>query len=176
MSAQARNQKNSTLGRSRLEFDRDVVSIVETNMDDVTGEILSRTIDRLLAEGAYDATATAHLGKKGREGFTLVAVSSNDLVEKMAEIIVEETGTLGVKVTESTRLIVPRKVMLIPFSIGSFSGNVSIKVAKVGNKILRIKPEVKEAEQISNSQKIPLREVLEQIITSARMHLEEKQP
>ena len=154
--------------KSQLKFDRDLVAVIETNVDDVTGEVLSRTIERLLAEGAEDASATPYLGKKGREGFTVKVVCRTDSVEKLAQVLVEETGTLGVKIAEYTRLIVPRRVVSIPFAIEGFHGNVSVKVAEFKGRILRIKPELNDARQIAESQKIPLRDVLEQIANAAR--------
>jgi uncharacterized protein (DUF111 family) len=160
--------------KTQLKFDRDLVGLIETNVDDVTGEVLSRTIERLLAEGAEDATATPYLGKKGREGFTVRAVCGTDSVERLAQVLVEETGTLGVKITEYTRLIVPRKVVSIPFAIEAFHGNVSVKIAGSKGKILRIKPELADARQISESQKIPLRDVLEQISRAARDYVRDK--
>jgi uncharacterized protein (DUF111 family) len=167
------NVQTSFPRKIQLKFDRDIVGVIETNVDDVTGEILSRTIERLLAEGAEDVTATSYLGKKGREGFTIKVVCATDSVEKMAQILVEETGTLGVKIIEYTRLIVPRKVLDIPITLEGFQGNVSVKIAEYKGRILRIKPELNEARQIAESQKIPLRDVIEQISEAARNFLKE---
>lgn len=157
-----------------IEFERDEVGLVETNVDDVTGEILSRTIERLMSEGAEDAVATPYLGKKGREGFTVRVVCNPELSEKLASVLVEETGTLGVKISQCTRLMVPRKIISIPFSTGKFKGTVRIKVAQSKGKILRIKAELEEAKQIALEEKLPLREVLEQITSSARAYLQKQ--
>ncbi|MGI0079458.1 MAG: nickel insertion protein [Nitrososphaerales archaeon] len=154
-----------------IKFERDIVAIIETNVDDVTGEILSRTVERMMSEGAYDATATPYLGKKGRQGNTIRIVCSTDSIEKLAQVLVEETGTLGVKTTEYTRLIVPRRVISVPVSIENFHGNVSVKVAEWKGRVLRIKPELAEAKQIADSQKMPLREVIEKISTLAKQYL-----
>jgi pyridinium-3,5-bisthiocarboxylic acid mononucleotide nickel chelatase len=157
-----------------MKFDRDLVGVLETNVDDVTGEVLSRTIERLLAEGAEDASATPYLGKKGREGFTVRVVCKTDSVEKLAQVLVEETGTLGVKIAEYTRLIVPRRVVSIPFAIEEFHGNVSVKIAEFKGRILRIKPELSEARHIAETQRIPLRDVLDQIASTARNFVHER--
>jgi pyridinium-3,5-bisthiocarboxylic acid mononucleotide nickel chelatase len=154
-----------------VKFDRDLIELIETNVDDVTGEILSRTIERALSEGAEDATAIPFLGKKGREGYTIRIVCPTDSVEKFAQLLVEETGTLGVKTTEYSRLIVPRKTLSIPFAIEGFRGNVSVKVAIFKGRILRIKPELSDCLRISESQKIPLRDVLEQVVDVARGYM-----
>lgn len=154
-----------------IKFDRDIVAVLETNVDDVTGEVLSRTIERMMIEGAYDATVMPFLGKKGRQGNTIRVVCSTDSVEKLAQVLVEETGTLGVKTTEYTRLIVPRRVVSVPVSIENFHGNVPVKIAEWRGRTLRIKPELAEAKQIADSQKIPLRDVLEQITNFAKQYL-----
>ena len=148
--------------RSKIRFERDVVSVVESNVDDVSGEVLARTIERLIEEGSFDATVSSFQGKKGRMGQTVRVVCAKNDAEKFAEILVEETGTLGVKTSEWTRLIVPRKVISVPVKIGKFSGEVSVKVSTLRTG-LRIKPELTDAKRISESEKIPLRQVLETI-------------
>ena len=75
-----------------MKFERDVVAMVETNVDDVSGEILGRAVERLMQEGAFDATVSPYLGKKGRMGHTVRALCACDAVEKIAQIMVEETG------------------------------------------------------------------------------------
>jgi pyridinium-3,5-bisthiocarboxylic acid mononucleotide nickel chelatase len=149
-----------------INFERDIVTIVETNVDDVTGEILGRTIERLMHEGALDATVSSFLGKKGRVGQTVRVVCEQGEGDKFAVILVEETGTLGVKTTDWTRMIVPRKVVTISAHIGNFHGRLNVKVSRTGSG-LRIKPELEEAKRISESEGIPLREVMESIYREA---------
>ena len=154
----ARKIRQPALSASpKIKFERDSVSIVESNIDDVTGEVLGRTIERLIEEGALDATASTYLGKKGRIGQTIKVTCYPDSVGKFAQILVEETGTLGVKISHYSRLIVPRREVSVPVSIDDFKGNVTVKIAEVRGR-LRIKPEFSEARQISETQKIPLRE------------------
>lgn len=162
------NPSNSR--KPNLKFERDIVASIETNLDDVTGEVLARTIERVMAEGAFDATVTPFLGKKGRLGQTVKVVCSPDVTEKFAQLLVEETGTMGVKVSELTRLIVPRREMNIAISIENFKGSVRVKITEVRGRI-RIKPEFSDAKQIAESQQIPLREVMELITFAARQDL-----
>ena len=157
----------------KIKFETDTVAIIETNVDDVTGEILARTIEQLMSAGAYDATASPYLGKKGRMGSTVRVVCARDSFEKFAEILVEETGTLGAKVTEWTRLIVPRRQMSVPLEIEGFNGNISVKVARVNGRI-RIKPELSDARRVSEACGLPLREVLEMITSRAMSYASQK--
>jgi pyridinium-3,5-bisthiocarboxylic acid mononucleotide nickel chelatase len=161
----------STSKKRKMKFNRDRVVVIETNVDDVTGEVISHAIDRLIEEGALDATATTFLGKKGRLGQTVRVTALPNSVESLAQILVEETGTLGVKTTEFERLIVPRKTLSIPFQLQRYKGKVQVKFAKI-NESIRIKPEFSTARSISEKTGVPLREVIELISESARKRLE----
>ncbi|MDA4131389.1 MAG: DUF111 family protein [Thaumarchaeota archaeon] len=165
------SKRNVHSSDTKIHFQEDAVAVIESNVDDVTGEVLSETIDRLIDEGAYDATVSSYLGKKGRMGQTIRAVCAPKSVPKFSQIIVEETGTLGVKVSEFKRLIVPRREMRVKVSLGKFSGTVGVKVAETG-KGFRIKPETEEARKIVRQEKIPLRKVLEYVTQAAELELE----
>ncbi|MGH2638331.1 MAG: nickel insertion protein [Rhabdochlamydiaceae bacterium] len=151
----------------RSSFEKDKVAVVETNIDDTTGEIIGNAVERLLDGGAYDATVSAFLGKKGRAGHTVRVTCDPRSVERFAKILVEETGTLGVKTAEFTRFIVPRRNRSIPVKIGNFTGSVDVKIAQVDG-VLRIKPEFSEAKKIADSQDMPLRVVLEMVSAEAQ--------
>ncbi len=71
--------------------------VFETNVDDVTGEVVAHTISRLLDAGAHDAWATPIIMKKGRPAFTLHVLCETARSESMIDILVRETGTLGVR-------------------------------------------------------------------------------
>jgi pyridinium-3,5-bisthiocarboxylic acid mononucleotide nickel chelatase len=165
-----RQVSSSSPKRRRIRFERDKVALLETNVDDATGEVISRAVDRLMEEGAFDVTVASFAGKKGRVGQTVRVTCSPSSVEKTAQILVEETGTLGVKTTEYERLIVPRKVHSIPFQLSGFKGRVHVKVASM-NDAVRIKPEYSEAEKISKETGVTLREVLHLIVKSAEKNL-----
>ncbi len=155
-----------------MKFERDLVAVVETNVDDSTGEIIARAIEKITNEGAYDVSVVGYTGRKGRMGHTIRIVCPTDSIEKFAQILVEETGTFGVKVAEYGRLVVPRTEVSIPVTIGSFHGDVGVKVAEG-----KIKPDLVHAREISESQKMPLRDVIEVIVVAARQYLfKEKHP
>ena len=166
------NSKTTKKAAISLTFEKDDVAVVETNVDDISGEVVGRAIERLLEEGAYDATAISFLGKKGRMGQTIRVTCPVDSAERFASFLVEETGTLGVKISQHTRLIVPRKEMSVPVSIKNFKGTVRVKISDVrGRK--RIKPEYADAARISELEHVPLRDVLEIISDTTRRYIGE---
>jgi pyridinium-3,5-bisthiocarboxylic acid mononucleotide nickel chelatase len=71
--------------------------VLETNIDDVTGEILGYVIGSALATGALDAWATPAVIKKGRPAYVLHVLSRPADAARLRRLIVAETGTLGVR-------------------------------------------------------------------------------
>ena len=136
-------------------------------MDDVSGEILARTVELLLEEGAFDVTVSPFLGKKGRPGQTVRVVCARESMEKFAELLVGETGTLGVKVSEWSRWVVPRKIVTIPVVVGNFRGKIDVKVSKLADGI-KIKPEFEQARAIAIREKLPVLRVMELVSEQAR--------
>ena len=70
---------------------------LEVNVDDVTGEVLAHTISVLVAGGAHDAWATPIVMKKGRPAHTVAALVDPSDVERLAAILLSETGSLGIR-------------------------------------------------------------------------------
>jgi uncharacterized protein (DUF111 family) len=85
------------------------VTILETNLDDVTGEVLGHVIARSLAAGALDAWATPAVMKKGRPGHILHLLARPQDCDTLQELLFAETGTLGVRRGTVDRTILPRR-------------------------------------------------------------------
>ena len=89
-------------------FNIDSVKILETNVDDISGEILGNLIEKIMLKGAKDISICHGITKKGRPT-NLVSVICDDIkVDEIVDTLVLETGTLGIRISESNRFIVPR--------------------------------------------------------------------
>jgi hypothetical protein len=82
--------------------------VLESNLDDVTGEVLAHTVAILLGAGARDAWLVPIVAKKGRPGHVLSVLCEPPLVADLARMLVAETGTLGVRQHVVQRWAVPR--------------------------------------------------------------------
>ncbi len=87
------------------------VVIVETNVDDVTGEVLGHLVPSLIAAGAHDAWITPVIGKKGRPASVVTALTAEEAVAAVRAVLVAETGTLGVRATPATRWTAARTMV-----------------------------------------------------------------
>ena len=73
------------------------VRLLEANLDDATGEVLAHTISALLEAGAHDAWASPIVMKKGRPAHTVHALCDPALTARIAAVLVDETGSLGIR-------------------------------------------------------------------------------
>lgn len=88
---------------------QDSVSVIETNLDDVSGEVLGDVLSEAISMGALDATIHQGVGKKGRPVCTVTILCEYGLVEDMTDMLVRRTGTLGVRITRARRYTLSRK-------------------------------------------------------------------
>ncbi|MDA8061648.1 MAG: nickel pincer cofactor biosynthesis protein LarC [Actinomycetota bacterium] len=86
------------------------IVLLETNLDDVTGEVLAHAVAALLGAGALDAWVTPIVGKKGRPAHQLSVVVEPAAAGRLLDLVVAETGTLGVRVHERRRWTSTREV------------------------------------------------------------------
>jgi hypothetical protein len=82
--------------------------VIETNVDDVTPEVLAHALARALDEGAADAWVTPIVMKKGRPAHTLHVLTPPDRADAIAALLFAETGTLGVRRTAVEKVALPR--------------------------------------------------------------------
>jgi uncharacterized protein (TIGR00299 family) protein len=120
-------------------FESDSVIILETNVDDVSGEILGNLIEKIMDDGAKDASIYHGITKKGRPTNLVSIICDNDTIGKITDTLITETGTLGIRVTYSDRIIVPRtyheiKIILdgktfdVKYKSSTFKGKSTFKI------------------------------------------------
>ena len=110
-------------------LESDTVSILETNVDDVSGEVLAHVIDKVMTNGAKDISIIPTMTKKGRPGHLVSVICSQKDVDRLTHILTSETGTLGVRIRLSERFIMPRKIIPIRVKIQNSDFTVRCKTA-----------------------------------------------
>jgi uncharacterized protein (TIGR00299 family) protein len=93
----------TSVGAATVDTTGRPATLVEVNVDDVTGEVIAHTISRLLATGAHDAWATPIVMKKGRPAHTVSALCDEASLPRVREVMVRETGSLGVRASPVAR-------------------------------------------------------------------------
>ncbi len=124
--------------------------ILQTNLDDVTGEIVAHTIARCLELGADDAWAHPIVMKKGRPGVELNVLASHDTIDVLRRTVFAETASLGARVIEATKTAQPRRYE----SVDVDGQLIKIKVGPHG-----AKPEFEDVAAASRALSRPLSDV-----------------
>ena len=120
-------------GIASTKLQLDTVKILETNVDDVSGEVLGNMIEKIMAHGAKDVTISSAITKKGRPTNLVSVICDSDTMNSIMDLLVTETGTLGVRVRTSQRYIVPRSVKTISVNIQGQSFDVRYKTRELNN-------------------------------------------
>jgi pyridinium-3,5-bisthiocarboxylic acid mononucleotide nickel chelatase len=130
----------------------DTVVLLETNLDDATGEAIGYAIERLWQAGALDVSATAISMKKQRPGVLLSVQSRPADADKLAAIIFRETTTLGLRRSTILRMTLPRRPAIVPTPYGPIPGTV----ATLPDGSERFSPEYEACAKIAAPQNSPL--------------------
>lgn len=156
-------------------METDKVAILETNLDNVTGEILGHSFNNLMEAGALDVTITPTINKKNRPGHLLRAITRPEDSATVSEAIIRETGTLGVRVFPYVhRNIAERKIIPIEMDIAGEMIQINIKVGLIGEEIISIAPEYEDAKTISARTGISLKDVMKQANEEFKRILDEQ--
>lgn len=148
------NVLRAILGRkSRARWDR-VVGL-ECNLDDLVPEHFDYVMERLLAAGALDVSLSHVQTKKNRPGFLLRVLCRPADRAEVAGLLFAETTTLGVRVVEEDRLVLPRSIRRVttPF------GRIRVKVAEGPEDQVRVSAEYDDCKRAAQRTGRPLTEI-----------------
>lgn len=147
----------------------DEIDVLETNLDDISGEIIGHTVERLMEEGAKDVSIIPMSTKKNRPGQIIKVIADKEDAQRLARVLVEETGTLGVRDFPCRRHILLRDVASVDVRIDETSAPVRVKIARdLSGKIVQIKPEYDDVRRLAREAHVPYRTVMEMVTRKAR--------
>lgn len=139
--------------RPHLESTSRVTHVVlEANVDDMTGELAAHALQSLLASGALDAWATPIVMKKGRPALTLSVICESGAEARLAEALLRETNSIGVRHTPVSRTERPRRFV----EVSTEFGLIPLKVSEGPYGPPRIKPEFDACAQAAELAGVPV--------------------
>ena len=141
--------------------------LIETNIDDMTGEMLSYVLEKLLTAGAADAWFTQVQMKKGRPAVMLSVICTEADEEKVARLLLRETSTLGVRVRPVHRWEAMRDVLEFESSLGP----AAVKVKRLPGEPPRAAPEFEACRRLAEATGLPLADIYRIVQTEAESRL-----
>jgi uncharacterized protein (TIGR00299 family) protein len=140
----------------------DRIEMLETNVDDVTGQVLGNLIDELLIAGAKDVSIIPATMKKGRSGHIIQVITKPEDSGKLARKIIEETGSLGVRIIPiKHRLIAQREMGKVDMTINNRLFTITVKIARdMRGVLLNISAEFEDCKKTAQESGVPVRDVI----------------
>jgi uncharacterized protein (DUF111 family) len=139
--------------------------VVEANLDDATGELVGHAIGLLLAAGALDAWATPVTMKKGRPGLVLSALAKRSDAARIAEVILRETSSIGVRYAPVLRVERPREMRTVKTRFGEIP--VKVSSGPYGEPV--VKPEFDACAAAADRAGVAVRVVLAEALRAAEL-------
>jgi uncharacterized protein (TIGR00299 family) protein len=138
-------------------YQADQVALLETNLDDTSGELVGYCISRLWEAGALDVYATAIQMKKNRPAVKLSVLCRPEDAAVVEDILFTETTTLGVRWTMAARHVLRRE----PLTVATPWGPVEGKIGWPGDGRPRFSPEYESCRRVAETHHVALRDVYE---------------
>lgn len=145
------------VGESSDELGADRIWILETNLDDVAGEVVGHCAAKLWESGALDVYTAAIQMKKGRPGVKLSVLCGEADIERLERVIFRETTTLGIRRWAAAR----HKLRRGAHSVKTAWGEVAGKLGWLPGEPPRFSPEYEVCRQVAEKHDVPFREVYE---------------
>lgn len=140
----------------------DMIEMLETNVDDVTGQVLGNLIDELFSAGAKDVSIIPMIMKKGRSGHLIRVIAKPEDSARLARKIIMETGSLGVRIIPiKHRLIAKREMNKVVIDLNGKNYQITVKVARdLKDVLLNISAEFEDCRKASRDSGIPVRDII----------------
>ena len=143
------------VGTVHLPAVSDRIWVLETNLDDLPGEVVGYTTTALMAAGALDAFVTPIQMKKNRPGVMISVLCDEDKIPNMEEILFRETTTLGIRRYPVSRHKLKRQAVEVETSFGRVKG----KLGRIEGRPPTFSPEYEDCARVAAAQGVSLRDV-----------------
>ena len=140
------------------------MTLLETNLDDLSPELIPYVIESLLNAGARDAWTTPIVMKKGRPAITLSVLTATQDKKRMIEILFRETTTLGVRMQPVTREVLDRD--LLEVEVEGF--RIGVKRGRRSGEVLTVAPEYEDCAEAARKSGLPLKAIYDLASEKAR--------
>jgi uncharacterized protein (TIGR00299 family) protein len=144
---------------SRIKSAETEVAVIETNLDDVSGEVLGYLIQRLMDAGALDVALIPAITKKNRPTQIIQVIAPIKKQPVILRSLIRETGTLGVRISHTHREVAQRSMETRQVRIQDVEREIRIKIARFEGDLLNCKPEFEDLRALAEEFGLPLRVV-----------------
>jgi uncharacterized protein (TIGR00299 family) protein len=149
------NVLRAVVGEAGTSAESDVISVIETNIDDMNPQLFGDVMERLLAAGALDVFFTSIQMKKNRPGTLLTVLCERNDTDRMAELFLTHTTSFGVRVHEAQRRKLSREIV----KVKTRYGGIEVKIGRLAGKIVSRSPEYESCKQAATKAGVAVKDV-----------------
>ncbi|MEJ2229769.1 MAG: nickel pincer cofactor biosynthesis protein LarC, partial [Nitrospirales bacterium] len=130
---------------------------LETNIDDMNPQLYDVMMERLFQAGALDVTLTPTIMKRSRPGTIVTVIAFSQDLQSLQSVLFTETSTLGIRVQELDRAVLPRSSQIIRL----LGGSVHMKIADLGQGRSKVTPEYRDCVTLAEQTKQPVQAIID---------------
>ena len=134
--------------------------LLETNVDDMTPELVAHAAEELLAAGAQDAWITPIVMKKGRPAFTISALATSERESDLTAVFFKETTTLGIRTLPVDRRVLAREWIRVDVR----GLPIRVKLGRANGRVTTISPEHDDALEAARATGLALRHIYDEAV------------
>ncbi len=140
----------------------DVVTVLETALDDLSPQILAYVTEQAMHLGAFDVMTTSVGMKKGRPGTLITILTDQDHSPALERLLLRETSTLGIRVHQQRRICLARHHATVKTSFG----DIRIKIGSFENETVNAAPEFEDCRTAAGIHGVPVKVVMQAAIAA----------
>jgi uncharacterized protein (TIGR00299 family) protein len=139
-----------------------LVTVLETALDDLSPQLLAHVAEAALANGALDVMLTPVIMKKGRPGTLLTVLCNPSAVPALEQLLLRETTTLGIRIRQDRRSCLDRthRTVATPY------GDIRIKIGSLAGETLNAAPEFEDCRAAAASHRVAVKQVQQAAISA----------
>jgi uncharacterized protein (TIGR00299 family) protein len=149
---------------SSQDWEADVITVLETNLDDVSAEVLGHFLEQAMRQGALDVFHTSIQMKKNRPGILLTVLCESAAADKFTELMLRETSAFGVRRYAAERRKLHREFVTVPTAHGA----VRVKVGLLNGHRVQVAPEYESCRVVAAASGVSLRQVFQAALFAAQ--------
>jgi len=150
-----------------LESQRETITVLEANVDDMNPQVFGYLLERALDSGALDVFGAPVQMKKSRPGMLITILCKPENAQLLTKLIFSETTTLGVRMREEKRVVLLRRSI----AVQTQWGEVRMKVGNLNGATTNYAPEYEDCRRIAETNHIPLKSVMQEAV---RIYMEQE--
>ena len=159
------NALRAVLGESKEKSSLEELIVLETNIDNISGEVLGYTMERLFNDGALDVFHTPIYMKKNRPAVMLSVITKADKEQVMADILLKETTTLGIRRYVISRYVMERDML----TVSTKYGEIRLKKAWIDS-FVKYSPEYEDCATCAKRNGVPIKDVFSAALAEAQRY------